>query len=101
MSKTWVISDTHFGHANILTFRDSSGDLIRPGFKNIDEHDQLIIDNWNSVVKPEDRVYHLGDVAIPRRGLKFLYALNGRKALIGGNHDIWKVTLIIFSAARD
>lgn len=53
--------------------------------------DQALIDNWNSIVSPNDRIYHLGDVAIPRRGLGCLSQLNGRKILVRGNHDIFKL----------
>jgi calcineurin-like phosphoesterase family protein len=54
--------------------------------------DEALIDNWNSVVRPNDKVYHLGDVAIPRRGLRCLERLNGTKILIRGNHDIFKIS---------
>ena len=38
-------------------------------------------------VRPTDKVYHLGDVAINRNGLKALERLNGKKVLIKGNHE--------------
>lgn len=90
MSNTWFISDTHFGHANILTFKDNEGNLIRP-FKSCEEMDETMVENWNKVVKPKDRVYHLGDVVMNRRCLPILNRLNGRKVLIKGNHDIFKL----------
>lgn len=89
--RTFLISDTHFGHHNVYKFEDDEGNLLRPWAKDADEGDQILIDNWNKVVSPKDKVYHLGDVAIPRRGLKCLYALNGRKILIKGNHDLFKL----------
>jgi calcineurin-like phosphoesterase family protein len=46
---------------------------------------------WNEVVAPNDRVYHLGDVVINRRCLPTLGRLNGKKVLIKGNHDIFKL----------
>lgn len=49
-----------------------------------------MIDNWNRVVGKDDKVYHLGDVAIGRAGLDIVGRLNGRKVLIKGNHDIFK-----------
>lgn len=77
----FVISDTHFGHKNILSFTSRN-------YSSIEEHDQAIIDNWNSVVGPKDIVYHLGDVAWSKKAAdKNLPQLNGVKHLIGGNHD--------------
>ena len=48
-----------------------------------------MIENWNSVVKKGDYVYHLGDVFF---GSKETFPalwnrLNGSKRLIIGNHD--------------
>lgn len=54
----------------------------------MDEHQVKL---WNDVVRPHDRVYHLGDVAIKRAGLQTLSRLNGRKVLVKGNHDIFKL----------
>ena len=80
----WVISDTHWQHYNMIhKFK------TRP-FDSIQEHDEKLIDNWNSVVKPGDKVYHLGDVTF---GDKDRYITNihrrlhGNKRLIVGNHD--------------
>lgn len=79
----WVISDTHFNHANIIDYCD------RP-FKNAHEMDMQMIERWNEVVRPEDKVYHLGDVYMnASRGYieAILRRLNGHKRLILGNHD--------------
>lgn len=87
----FFIGDTHFGHSNILTFQRSDGrGLLRPGFSSIEEHDELLVANWNSVVRPQDKVYHLGDVSIKKGGLEIIKRLNGHKRLIGGNHDIFR-----------
>lgn len=86
MHDTWVVSDTHFGHARILTFQDDQGRNVRT-FSSVEEMDETMIENWNKVVKPLDKVYHLGDVAINRKNLPILTKLNGRKRLILGNHD--------------
>jgi calcineurin-like phosphoesterase family protein len=54
------------------------------------EMNQYMIDAWNEVVKPEDTVYHLGDIAFkanPNNVCKILDSLNGTKHLIIGNHD--------------
>lgn len=83
----FVIGDTHFGHTNILTFKDSYGNIVRK-FNSIEEHDQTIIDNWNKVVKPKDKVYHLGDVSLNKQSVKLIEQCNGTKVLIRGNHDL-------------
>jgi calcineurin-like phosphoesterase family protein len=78
----WFTSDTHFGHARII-------ELCNRPFADIDEMDQTIIDNWNSVVQPSDEVFHLGDVALgPKdRWQEIFHQLNGRLVLVIGNHD--------------
>jgi calcineurin-like phosphoesterase family protein len=88
--ETFVISDTHFGHANIIKFLDKNNNNIRP-FSDVEEMDSYMIEKWNSVVKDGDRVYHLGDVVINRRCLPILDKLNGKKVLIKGNHDIFRL----------
>jgi calcineurin-like phosphoesterase family protein len=90
MTKSWVCADHHFGHANILNFKRDDGTSLRP-FKSLEEHDETLIANHNSVVQPADRVYLLGDVCIKRQYLHLLYRLNGRKVLVKGNHDIFKL----------
>ena len=90
MANIWVISDTHFHHANILTFTDSEGELIRGArFSSVEEMDECMLENWNSVVKPGDKVYHLGDVQMGSKEQfsKFWPRLHGSKRLIVGNHD--------------
>jgi len=79
----WVIADTHFSHHNIITYES------RP-FENIDVMDQTMIENWNRVVKPDDTIYHLGDVIMANKTKQFelLPRLNGNKILILGNHDL-------------
>jgi calcineurin-like phosphoesterase family protein len=90
MSRTWLISDPHFGHEGIIKFLDNYGNRIRP-FDSIDHHDETIINNHNALVNPEDRVYVMGDVAMARRHIQKVARLNGRKKLIKGNHDIYKL----------
>ncbi len=86
----WLISDTHFGHSGILNFFQPDGvSKLRP-FSTVEEMDETMISNWNAVVKPFDRVYHLGDVVINRKALASLARLNGKKRLIRGNHDIFR-----------
>lgn len=79
----FVISDTHFHHKNIL------GYSTRP-FKSVEEMDEILVENWNKVVKPTDKVYHLGDVYFQRATHSerpIVARLNGKKRLVLGNHD--------------
>ena len=78
----FVTSDTHFNHKRILELSE------RP-FKDIDHHDISLVNNWNSVVEPDDTVIHLGDVALGPWpvGLDCVNLLNGYKILVPGNHD--------------
>ena len=87
-SDIWVISDTHFGHQNILGFKDSQGNPVRD-FNSVEEMNEVMIERWNSLVKPGDKVYHLGDVFFgPKENFKSLWPkLNGSKRLVVGNHD--------------
>ena len=90
MSNIWVISDTHFRHSNILNFIDhNTGKPVRPMFIDVDAMDEHIIERWNSVVRPGDKVYHLGDVVMGDQEWfkKNWPRLNGSKRLIVGNHD--------------
>lgn len=90
MTNTFLIGDTHFGHRNSWErFKRADGSPLRP-FSSTEEMDETMIANWNRTVKPNDRVWHLGDVVIPRKSLQLLSRLNGRKALVRGNHDIFK-----------
>lgn len=89
MSNTFIISDTHFGHEKCCTvFKRADGSPLRP-FANADEMNDEMIRRWNAVVRPHDKVYHLGDVVINKRYLPLLNQLNGKKRLIRGNHDIF------------
>lgn len=81
MSKVFVISDLHFGHVNVSRWR---------GFSSVEEHDNTIISNWNSVVSKRDLVWVLGDVAMNKKYYSYMSLLNGTKNLVLGNHDVPK-----------
>lgn len=88
----YFISDTHFGHQKCWdTFKRTDGTPLRE-FSSTEEMDQTMIDNWNSVVKPQDSVYHLGDFTINRRFLRIGRYLNGKKRLVRGNHDVFRTS---------
>lgn len=80
----WFVSDTHGFHQNILKYCN------RP-FGSVEEMNEAIVANWNSVVKPDDHVYHLGDFCFGNveKWNWFLEPgkLNGHIHLILGNHD--------------
>jgi calcineurin-like phosphoesterase family protein len=73
-------ADPHFGHRNIVDF------CSRP-WADVDEMDDGLVANYNSVVGPEDTLWFVGDIAIRREGLTQISRINGRKILVAGNHD--------------
>ena len=91
MPATFLVSDTHFGHAGVCKFLRNDGvTKLRP-WDTPEEMDEFMVAAWNERVRPKDKVYHLGDVVINRRHLATLSRLNGDKVLIKGNHDIFKL----------
>lgn len=78
----YFTSDTHFGHALVIT-------TCKRPFASADEMDEALIERWNSVVKPGDTVFHLGDFAHrdAHNADRYLDRLNGEVHLIAGNHD--------------
>ncbi len=90
MPATFIVSDTHFGHAGVCKFLRDDGTKLRP-WDSYEEMDEAMVKIWNERVRPNDKVYHLGDVVINRRALGTLSRLNGDKVLIKGNHDIFRL----------
>jgi calcineurin-like phosphoesterase family protein len=77
----WLISDTHFGHHNIIRFCN------RPL-----NHEDIMITNWERKVGENDQILHLGDVAFGKpkeiyEWAEVIKGLPGKKYLIKGNHD--------------
>lgn len=89
-NRVFLISDTHFGHRNILKFKRDDGSPVRE-FDDLNHMHRTIINNWNSVVRPQDKVYHLGDVAFQISCMQLFDFLNGKKRLIRGNHDLFQL----------
>jgi calcineurin-like phosphoesterase family protein len=84
--KTWVTSDLHFGHRNIMNFCP----VTRAHYRNdIDYMNEAMVKEWNDIVSPEDLTYILGDVAFlpAQKATEYMRRLNGRKILVEGNHD--------------
>jgi len=90
MTETFVVSDTHFGHAGVCRFLRDDGTKLRP-WDTVEEMDEYMVEAWNDTVRPQDKVYHVGDVVMNRRCLKIMERLNGDKVLIKGNHDIFRL----------
>jgi calcineurin-like phosphoesterase family protein len=89
MPSVFLVSDTPFGHKGVCHFTRNDGvTKLRP-FDTPEEMDEFMVEAWNARVRPNDKVYHLGDVVINRRALKTMSRLNGDKVLIRGNHDIF------------
>lgn len=78
----FITSDTHFCHMQPFLYEPR-------GFTSVEEMNEAIIEKWNSVVKPNDRVIHLGDTMLNdnEKGIECLKRLNGEICLIYGNHD--------------
>lgn len=82
----YYISDTHFGHQNVLQFD-------RRPFADTEEMERTIIENWNSKVTDDDDVWIIGDFCYrsDKTPSYYLKQLKGHKHLLTGNHD--KATL--------
>ena len=78
-NRVFFTADTHFGHRGIIDH------CSRP-FAGVAEMDAALIELWNSTVKPDDTVWHLGDFAWKDHE-RYLDSLNGHIHLILGNHD--------------
>lgn len=81
--RIFFTSDTHFGHSKIIEYTN------RP-FADADEMNEELIRRWNDAVRPQDTVFHLGDVAFGNIDVakECLDRLNGRIILCIGNHDM-------------
>lgn len=93
----FYISDTHFGHSNIIRFD------FRP-FNSIEEMEEKIVENWNNIVTPQDTVYILGDFIWSRKEeewIRILDRLTGNKVLIRGNHDLRNMSATLKSKFAD
>ena len=82
MGKIYLTSDLHFGHEREFLYGPRN-------FASIQEHDEAVIERWNSLIQEDDDVYVLGDLMLNdnEHGLECLRRLNGRLHLVRGNHD--------------
>lgn len=79
MSRILIGSDLHLGHANILKFRE--------GFSSLEEHNEIIYDNFASAVSKRDTLLLLGDVAFTEYWNSKIAEINCKKVLVMGNHE--------------
>ncbi len=81
----WFTSDNHFYHTNILKKFCVE---TRQG-NDADEMNEIMIQNWNRDVKPEDEVTCMGDFSFgnARKTANVLRRLKGKITLIEGNHE--------------
>lgn len=83
MGGIYFTSDLHFGHDKEFLWRPR-------GFSSSQEHDEVVIERINSIVKPNDRLYILGDLMLGQDtegGIRKVKQLNGIKVILYGNHD--------------
>lgn len=82
--ETYFTSDLHLGHENIIRLTN------RP-FVCVEDMNNKLIHNYNSIVHKNDLVYILGDLTCKisvDESNKLIRQLKGRKVLILGNHDL-------------
>ena len=84
----WYTADTHFGHENILRFCN------RP-FSSVSQMDATLLKNMWKLVKPDDHLWILGDLAFGAKAKDSAYVetifnqLPGaERHLVIGNHDL-------------
>lgn len=82
----YFTSDLHLGYPKVIKNRN------RP-FDTVEEMNETLIANYNSLVSKKDTVYLLGDLTQklePQEANSLLSRLNGKKTLLIGNHDKYK-----------
>jgi calcineurin-like phosphoesterase family protein len=105
----YFISDTHFGHSNILRYckrpflkegdLDSKGNWVSQyiATQRTKEMDDTIIRNWNSKVTDEDIVFFLGDFCLSKSS----EAPNSRKDAFDYYRNQLKGDIIFFKGNHD
>jgi calcineurin-like phosphoesterase family protein len=95
MHNTFLIADPHFSHEGVCRFLRDDGTKLRP-WDNPAEMDEAMIENWNKVVRPVDKVYVCGDLVMKaKKQIHIMERLNGKKVLIKGNHDIGELKVYL------
>lgn len=81
---TYFTSDMHFSHKRIVEFTNRGKETTQ------EDHDDWLIEVWNSTVKNEDKVFMLGDFSFSTTYDKVanqVSKLKGQKFFVKGNHD--------------
>lgn len=82
----FFVSDEHYFHKNIIEYSN------RP-FSSVEEMNESMIDNHNSVVKDRDITFHLGDFTLTNDPSivheNIINKLNGEHIFLKGSHDYW------------
>lgn len=88
-NQVFFTSDTHFWHKNIIRICN------RP-FKDVDDMNDQLVENWNKVVTNDSHIFHLGDFALggTKAWNDILDRLNGKIHLVMGNHDYQNIRAI-------
>ena len=97
-NKIWFTSDVHLSHVTQLYFHPARREAAGISFNDlrtltkpelIERYDNWFIGLWNSIVRREDCIYHLGDFCLgnKERTEYILNRLHGKKYFIRGNHD--------------
>ena len=95
MHNAFLIADPHFSHEGVCQFLRDDGTKLRP-FDTAAEMDEVMIKNWNEIVRPVDKVYVCGDLVMKaKKQIHIMERLNGRKVLIKGNHDIGELKVYL------
>jgi calcineurin-like phosphoesterase family protein len=95
MHNAFLIADPHFSHEGVCRFLRDDGTKLRP-FDTAIEMDEVMIENWNKVVRPVDKVYVCGDLVMKaKKQIHIMNRLNGKKVLIKGNHDIGELKVYL------
>lgn len=89
MNNWWFSGDQHFDHSNIIKFEPNRYKI----WQTVEEMNQGLIDNWNSVVHGSDIVVVAGDFTLHHDPelvrFRFTQYLRGNIIFIKGNHDYW------------
>jgi calcineurin-like phosphoesterase family protein len=97
--KTWITSDLHHNHKNIIKFCPWS----RGKFESIEHMNHTLISNLNTCVQPDDLLYILGDVSFgsPDSACDFIGRINCKKILVHGNHDRKLIASSVYQSSKD
>lgn len=95
MHNAFLIADPHFSHEGVCRFLRDDGTKLRP-WDNVADMDEAMVENWNKVVRPVDKVYVCGDLVMKaKKQIGIMDKLNGKKVLIKGNHDIGELKIYL------